>query len=87
MMIRHNKHFMLDLLNSVKGYMQSYNCTFKESVYDLDHPITFNEVIELSKMMNITLTNDEINKLGRSDEYMIEYIRREEAEYNSVYGD
>jgi hypothetical protein len=77
---------MIDLLENVLEYMKSYQCTLPESIQDLDHPITHDEVKKVAEMAGWKLTNDEIQKLGRSDREVRSYEAAEQADYESVYG-
>lgn len=82
---RHN-HFITDLFNQVKEYADKYQCSIENSIYDLDFPITHSDVKELAKLANITFTQDQINRLGRSEELVTDWLIEDQADYNYHYG-
>ena len=86
-MIRQNKYFMTDLLDMILDYMKSYQCSLQEAIADLDHPVSHDEVKKLAEMAKYPLTDDDIQRLGRSDREVISYERAEQADYNSIYGE
>lgn len=85
-MIRRNKFFMVDLLSNVKEYMKRYECSFIDSIADLDHPITHEEVRELAKMAGETIPEEKVLKLGHSSKAVSEYEVEEQRDFDYERG-
>lgn len=86
-MVRRNKYFLKDVLEGLKLYMTNYSCSFSEAVCDLDNPITHQEVRDLAKMANEVLTEDQVQKLGRSEREVSGWEAEEQRQYNYERGD
>ena len=85
-MLRRNSFFITDLVSNVTDYMQEHDCTFEESVHDLDFPLTHDEVRELAAQMEVSLTDVQVAKMGRSEEIVEKCNQEELAEYDYIYG-